>query len=76
MIALSSAGTLLLVWVTFSALVLAGAVAVLVWAVRSGQFAEQDRARSLPLESGIPELRADAAPPAQAAKGGPADVQP
>jgi cbb3-type cytochrome oxidase maturation protein len=46
---------LIIVWVTFAVLMLAAIVAVLVWAVRSRQFADQDRARYLPLESGIPE---------------------
>jgi nitrogen fixation-related uncharacterized protein len=46
---------LLALWVTFTAVALAGIVAVIVWAVRSGQFADQDRARYLPLESGIPD---------------------
>jgi cbb3-type cytochrome oxidase maturation protein len=45
---------LIIVWVTFAVLMLAAIVAVLVWAVRSRQFADQDRARYLPLESGIP----------------------
>ena len=69
MIALSAEGSLLLVWVAFAAMALAGAIAVLVWAVRSGQFADQDRARHLPLTSGIP-----AEPPA--AEGGSSDVRP
>ncbi len=76
MTALSTADTLLVVWITFSVLVLAGAAAVLVWAVRSGQFADQDRAARLPLECGIPAERAAAAQPAPPAKRGPADVQP
>jgi len=46
---------LLTVWVTFTVVALLGIVAALVWAVRSGQFSGQDRARHLPLESGIPD---------------------
>ena len=67
MIALAPNAALLAVWIVFSTLVLAGVVAVLVWAVRSGQFSQQDRARRLPLESGIPLDRpapASAVPPA------------
>jgi nitrogen fixation-related uncharacterized protein len=56
MIPLAAAQTgLLFLWVAFAAVALAGIVAVIVWAVRSGQFANQDRARYLPLESGIPD---------------------
>ncbi len=45
---------LLMVWVTITVLAVAGMIAVLVWAIRSHQFGQQDRARSLALESGIP----------------------
>jgi len=43
------------VWITFTALALVAIAAVLVWAVRSRQFRDQDRARYLALRSGIPE---------------------
>jgi len=53
---IADAGTaLLIVWVTFAVIALAAIVAVLVWAVRSRQFSDQDRARRLPLDSGIPD---------------------
>jgi len=52
---LSSNSALLVVWTVFSVLALAGIVAVLVWAVRARQFSNQDRARYLPLTSGIPK---------------------
>jgi nitrogen fixation-related uncharacterized protein len=77
MIGLAPNAALLAVWIVFSALVLAGVVAVLVWAVRSGQFSQQDMARRLPLESGIPPDRP--APPSllgPAASHLPADVPP
>jgi hypothetical protein len=45
---------LIAVWVIFTVVSLVGAIAVLVWAVRARQFSRQDRARWLPLESGIP----------------------
>jgi cbb3-type cytochrome oxidase maturation protein len=52
---IGSANTaLIIVWVTFAVLMLAAIVATLVWAVRSRQFSDQDHARRLPLESGIP----------------------
>jgi cbb3-type cytochrome oxidase maturation protein len=46
---------LLVTWIVFSAVAFVGVAAAFVWAVRSGQFGQQDRARGLPLESGIPE---------------------
>jgi nitrogen fixation-related uncharacterized protein len=55
MIAMAPDSALLLVWIAFSGVALAGILAVLVWAVRSGQFGDQDRARYLPLESEIPD---------------------
>lgn len=53
-------GALLVLWVTFTVVAVLGIVAALVWAVRSGQFSGQDRARRLPLESGIPDEGSDA----------------
>ena len=41
MIALAGNFALLAVWITFSAVVLVGVTAVLIWAVRSGQFSGQ-----------------------------------
>ena len=66
----SNNSALLAVWIVFAGVVLAGVAAVLVWAVRSGQFSHQDRARRLPLDSGIPQDR-----PAPAATPGPAAAQ-
>lgn len=43
------------VWIAFAAMMLLAAVAVLVWAIRSGQFRRQDRARYLPLDSPPPQ---------------------
>jgi nitrogen fixation-related uncharacterized protein len=54
MIALSINSALLAIWVTFAVVALGGIAAVLVWAVRSRQFAGQERARYLALQSGIP----------------------
>ena len=45
---------LLIMWITFTGMAVLGVTAVLVWAVRAHQFANQDRARYLPLMSGIP----------------------
>ena len=45
---------LLILWITFTAVALAGVVTVLVWATRAKQFSNQDEARYLPLKSGIP----------------------
>ncbi len=55
---------LLAIWILFTAIGLTAMIAALVWAVRSRQFSDQERARSLALESGIPseeEERAAAA---------------
>jgi hypothetical protein len=46
---------LLIVWITVTIVILLGLTAILVWAVRTRQFSNQDHARYLPLESGIPE---------------------
>ena len=45
---------LLIMWLAFTGAAALGVIAVLVWAVRSRQFTGQDRARYLPLRSGIP----------------------
>ena len=45
---------LLIIWITFTVAALVGLSAVLVWAVRSRQFSNQDDARYLPLRSGVP----------------------
>ena len=61
---------LLVIWILFTAIGLAAMIAALVWAVRSRQFSDQERARHLPLESGIPpdEEKRDAAPPSGESK--------
>ena len=45
---------LLVVWVTITVLAVSGMGAALIWAIRSHQFQQQDHARHLALESGIP----------------------
>ena len=47
-------GTFLVMWLGFLGLMLAAIAIPMVWAIRSRQFSSQDRARYLPLESGIP----------------------
>jgi nitrogen fixation-related uncharacterized protein len=64
MIAVVDSGTLLTMWIAFTVIAVAGIVAVLVWAVRSRQFRDQDRARYLALWSGTEE--ASGAPPKSA----------
>ena len=44
---------LLITWIVFSAMAFVGVAVFFVWAVRAGQFSQQDRARGLPLESEI-----------------------
>lgn len=43
------------IWVGFMALMIICMGLLLLWAVRSRQFQDQDRARYLPLMSGIPD---------------------
>ena len=53
---------LVVIWIALAVIMMAGIVALLVWAVRARQFRDQDRAARLPLDSGIPPE--DAAPDA------------
>lgn len=46
--------TFLFMWIGFLLLMSCGIAAFFLWAVRTRQFADQDRARHLPLQSGIP----------------------
>jgi cbb3-type cytochrome oxidase maturation protein len=73
----------LVLWITFAVVALGGVIAAFVWAVRNRQFSDQDRARYLPLVSGIPEPEEDEAPagppargPAEASEGGDAHASP
>jgi nitrogen fixation-related uncharacterized protein len=59
-IAMTTNASLLLLWAIVAALGVAGASAVLVWAVRGRQFSDQDRARYLPF-LGHPPNEADPA---------------
>jgi cbb3-type cytochrome oxidase maturation protein len=45
----------LAMWIGFAVMTMAGVGAVLWWAIKSGQFKDNDRARYLPLMSRIPE---------------------
>ena len=45
---------ILVLWIVVAAMMLAGVSAAILWAVRAGQFGDQERARYLPLRSGIP----------------------
>ncbi|GFO54043.1 hypothetical protein GMSM_10500 [Geomonas sp. Red276] len=47
--------TFLVMWALFFLLMCGGLWGFFLWAIRSGQFEDQDRARYLPLESGIPK---------------------
>ena len=46
--------TFVAVWIVFTVLATAGIIAAFVWAIRSRQFANQDRARYLALRSRMP----------------------
>ena len=51
---------LLIMWITFTGVAALGVIGVLIWAVRSRQFSNQDHARYLPLSSGISKEAAEA----------------
>ena len=79
----SAQAGLLYLWVTFAFVSILGIAAVLVWAVRSRQFTDQDRARHLPLlcdtpdaDGGDEETRSAGARPEDARKGRANDVPP
>lgn len=57
---------LLIMWITFTVMAVFGLSGVLVWAIRTRQFSNQNRARYLPLLSRIPP----AGRPAGAPRGG------
>lgn len=44
----------LFMWIGFLLLMTGSIAAFFLWAIRAGQFSHQDRARYLPLQSGIP----------------------
>jgi len=46
--------TFLYMWLGFLLLMLCSVSAFFLWAIRKGQFSQQDRARYLALQSGIP----------------------
>ena len=48
---------LLIMWLTFAAMAVLGLSGVLVWAIRTRQFSNQNRARYLPLVSKIPPAK-------------------
>jgi cbb3-type cytochrome oxidase maturation protein len=52
---MSYSNAFLAMWIGFAAITMAGVGAALWWAIKSGQFKDSDRARYLPLMSGIPE---------------------
>lgn len=64
--------TLAIIWIAFSVSSVLAAVPVLVWAVKSGQFADKDHARWLPLLSDGPK----AGPPQDAVREGDGNVLP
>lgn len=56
---MSAAQHLLIVWIVMTIFGVGGMIAALIWAIRTRQFSQQDRARHLPLESGIPPEQED-----------------
>lgn len=47
-------------WIGFLVIMSSGIVIFFLWAMRAGQLCEQERARHLPLKSGIPPAEDDA----------------
>jgi len=45
---------LILIWTGFMIVGVSAASAILLWAIRTGQFGDQERARSLPLMAEVP----------------------
>ena len=45
---------LLISWIVTTVIGTAAAIAAFIWGLRRGQFGDQQRARRLPLDSGIP----------------------
>ena len=64
---LPASGVYVWIWAAWLAIVGLAIAVIVGWAVRAGQFRRQDRARSLPLASGIPTGAAcdNAAPAAE-----------
>jgi cbb3-type cytochrome oxidase maturation protein len=59
-----------IMWIGFLVLMSSGIAVFFVWAVRNGQFSNQDRARYLPLMSRIPPVKKEE-PRREEGQGGP-----
>lgn len=59
MLAMTPNEAVLVIWIAVAAVSILAVTAVLIWAVRSGQFSRQDHCRYLPLESGIPQEKCE-----------------
>jgi cbb3-type cytochrome oxidase maturation protein len=75
MLAMSFSTYLLVLWCVIAGFGIVAATAVLIWAVRSGQFRDQRRVAGLPLESYIPTDEQLAQERPDSAGGGVADGQ-
>lgn len=51
------------VWLVMTSLIALGLIPIIVWAMRTRQFSNQDRARYLPLQSHIPSDEEHEQPP-------------
>ena len=69
-----------IIWITLTLLIWAGLVPLFVWAIKTRQFSQQDRARHLALQSRSPaDVRAPEQEPSRrntTADGGACDVSP
>lgn len=62
MVSILEGETFIFIWIGFLLLMSCGIGVFFLWGIRSGQFQDQDRARYLPLQSGIPPAEEPVAP--------------
>jgi len=66
---LNSAQVIIAIWIGLVVITLVTGGIVLAWAIRTGQFSDQDRARYLPLGDPLPEQDRDKAEDSEGEKG-------
>lgn len=52
---ITDSSAFLVIWIGFTGLMIVVVGLIFLWGIRTRQFADQDRARYLPLDSGVPE---------------------
>ena len=66
---MNSAQVIIAIWIGLVVITLVTGGIVLAWAIRTGQFSDQDRARYLPLGDPLPEQDRDKAEDSEGEKG-------